>query len=209
MDVLRTICDATSPQPGIDGWNWMAELDRAVDGVLAQCVSLDPQTDGARRRTSDGRSVWLPPVTSHMTTAQVILEEDVIITWAIECSTVRPSPSQTIEVGQLDMLQAEAAACVAGYDPLAMVVGPAGAGKTTMLRAAVDDLGRQTRRVYGLAPTAKAARVLQEGTGMECDTVAKLLYELDHPDPNRSEITCTRSSPSFPRRSAANGFENP
>ncbi len=188
MDVLRTICDVTSTQPGIDGTKWMVELDRAVDEVLAQCVSLDPPTDGASRRTSDGRSVWLPPVTSHMTSEQVILEEDAIITWAIECSTVRPSPSQTLEVGQLDILQAEAAADVAGQDPLTMVVGPAGAGKTTMLRAAVDDLGRQTRPVYGLAPTAKAARVLQEGTGMACDTVAKLLYEWRQPDrPSRSE----------------------
>ena len=58
-----------------------------------------------------------------------------------------------------------------------LVVGPAGAGKTTMLAAAVDDLTAQGRVVFGVAPTAKAARVLESETGMGSDTVAKLLHE--------------------------------
>ena len=58
-----------------------------------------------------------------------------------------------------------------------LVVGPAGAGKTTMLAAAVDDLTTQGRVVFGVAPTAKAARVLESETGMGSDTVAKLLHE--------------------------------
>ena len=79
-------------------------------------------------------------------------------------------------------MQTEAAAAVAGSDRLVLVVGPAGAGKTTMLHAAVADLMRQGRPVFGLAPTAKAARVLETGTGMHCDTVAKLLHEHRRPD---------------------------
>ena len=55
-----------------------------------------------------------------------------------------------------------------------------------MLQAAVSDLHGQQRAVMGLAPTAKAARVLQTETGMIADTVAKLLYELDRPDSNDS-----------------------
>ena len=54
---------------------------------------------------------------------------------------------------------------------------PAGAGKTRMLAAAVDDLERQGRPVFGVAPTAKAARVLEAETRMPTDTVAKLLHE--------------------------------
>jgi hypothetical protein len=79
-------------------------------------------------------------------------------------------------------MQAEAAASVAGEDRLVLVVGPAGAGKTTMLHAAVTDLTGQGRPVFGLAPTAKAARVLGSETGMECDTVAKLLHEWHRTD---------------------------
>ena len=88
-----------------------------------------------------------------------------------------PAPSTTVNTGRLDVMQAEAAAAVAGRDRLVLVVGPAGAGKTTMLAAAVDDLTAQGRIVFGVAPTAKAARVLESETGMGSDTVAKLLHE--------------------------------
>jgi hypothetical protein len=74
-------------------------------------------------------------------------------------------------------MQAEAAAAVAGTDRLVLVVGPAGAGKTTMLHTAADDLRVDGRAVFGYAPTAKAARVLETGTGIACDTIAKLLHE--------------------------------
>ena len=36
--------------------------------------------------------------------------------------------------------------------------------------------------VFGVAPTAKAARVLERDTGMRADTVAKLLHEWQRPD---------------------------
>ena len=51
-----------------------------------------------------------------------------------------PEPSTTIDRAGLDVLQADAAAAVAGADRLVLVVGPAGTGKTTMLERAVDDL---------------------------------------------------------------------
>ena len=86
-------------------------------------------------------------------------------------------PSITFDRNGLDVLQADAAAAVAGHDPLVLVVGPAGTGKTTSLRRAVEDLRRQHRPVFGVAPTAKAAKVLRDETGMPADTVAKLLYE--------------------------------
>jgi hypothetical protein len=63
-----------------------------------------------------------------------------------------------------------------------LVVGPAGAGKTRMLTAAREDLHAHTRPVFGLAPTAKAARVLERDTGMVADTVAKLLHEWSRVD---------------------------
>ena len=67
----------------------------------------------------------------------------------------------------LDALQADAAAAVAGDDRLVLVVGPAGAGKTRMLAAAVDDLRRAAAATCSaVAPTAKAARALERDTGM-------------------------------------------
>ena len=63
-------------------------------------------------------------------------------------------------------MQGEAAAAVAGDDRLVLVVGPAGAGKTRMLTAAATDLHHHGRDVFGVAPTAKAARILERDTGI-------------------------------------------
>ena len=76
-----------------------------------------------------------------------------------------PSPSQSIVRGHLDVLQAAAAAEVAGEDRVVVIIGPAGAGKTSTLTAAVDDLHAHGRPAFGIAPTAKAARVLETETG--------------------------------------------
>ena len=184
MDVLRQLCDTVSPQPGHDATTWATALDAAVDTVLAECVDLDPTDTGTHRR-SDGRSVWIEPIAKQSTSAHVLAQEEHIITFALDAQTPEPSPSATIVEDRLDDAQRTAASAVAGHDRLVVVVGPAGAGKTAMLEAAVADLHNQHRVVIGLAPTARAAAVLKQETGAECDTVAKLLFELDHPDTTR------------------------
>ena len=63
-----------------------------------------------------------------------------------------------------------------------VVVGPAGTGKTTMLRAAVDDLDRHGRPVFGVSTTAKAALTLERETGTQADTIAKLVHEWGQPE---------------------------
>ena len=112
----------------------------------------------------------------------MLVQEERILTWAMDAQADPASPSRTVERTGLDVLQADAAASVAGDDRLVLVVGPAGAGKTRMLAAAVNDLHAQHRAVFGVAPTAKAARVLERDTGMRADTVAKLLHEWQRPD---------------------------
>ncbi|MGZ0192452.1 MAG: ATP-dependent DNA helicase [Acidimicrobiales bacterium] len=185
MDVLRTICDTVTPQPGHDATTWATALDKAVDRVLGSCIDLDPETDRTVRRSCDGRSLYIEPITNQSTSEHVLAQEEHILTWALDAQAGDPIPSHTVADDALDDGQHDAASAVAGHDRLVLVVGPAGAGKTRMLQAAVTDLHAQTRSVIGFAPTAKAARVLETGTGMPADTVAKLLYELDHPDPNR------------------------
>jgi conjugative relaxase-like TrwC/TraI family protein len=177
MDVLRVVTDQLRPQPSINGERWVSALDRAVDLVLNECVDLDPDNDGVTRRTSDGRSPWIEPVAAHVTSRQILEQEEAILVWALDKQLVDSEPSYSIDRAGLDVLQADAAAAVAGEDELVLIVGPAGAGKTTMLRAAVSDLCAHSRDVFGVAPTAKAARVLERETGMTADTVAKLLLE--------------------------------
>ncbi|MGX5771756.1 AAA family ATPase [Microbacterium trichothecenolyticum] len=75
---------------------------------------------------------------------------------------------------ELDEGQVDAAAAIAGTDRLVSVTGPAGAGKTTMLRVARDALSRQGRQLVVVAPTKKAASV----AGREIGTTALSLHAL-------------------------------
>ena len=180
-DVVQAICDHQRPLARIPGERWAQLVEQAADRVLEHCVDLDPP-DPTIRRTSDGRSAWVEPTAPRFTSDCVLAQEEEIITWATVAQQFPPRPSTTLNDDGLDVLQAEAAAAVAGHDELALVVGPAGAGKTRMLAAAVDDLHHHNRPVFGVAPTAKAARVLAIDTAMPTTTVAKLLHEWRHPD---------------------------
>jgi conjugative relaxase-like TrwC/TraI family protein len=180
-DVLRAICDRQRPVAEMPAERWLTVVERAADRVVEHCVDLDP-TGSTTRRGSDGRSVWIEPTAPGLTCEAVLVEEEAIITWAIDAQSAEPAPSTTVDTDGLDVFQADAAGAVAGWDELVLVVGPAGAGKTAMLARARQDLHRQVAPVFGLAPTAKAARVLERDTGIVADTVAKLLHEWSRPD---------------------------
>ncbi len=181
MDILHAVTDRLRPQPDMSGERWARLLDRAVDRVLGECVVLDPDGDGTRRR-SDGRSLWIEPVAAQVTSHQVLTQEEAILTWVVDSQLDDPAPSPTVTRGELDVLQYAAAAAVAGEARVVVIVGPAGTGKTTTLATAVTDLHRHSWPVFGVAPTAKAAKVLGRETGMHTDTVAKLLHEWARPD---------------------------
>lgn len=176
-DVLQAVCDLTPPVAGVPGQRWAAAVERACDRVIETCTTLDPHADRSPRRTSDGRSIWIAPCEAHLTTDHVLAQEERIVLFAIEAHDTPAQPSPTVDRTGLDVLQADAAAAVAGRDPLVLVVGPAGTGKTTTLRRAAADLGANGRGVFAVAPTAKAAKVLRDESGMPSATVAKLLHE--------------------------------
>jgi conjugative relaxase-like TrwC/TraI family protein len=180
-DLLAAICDHTPPQPGYSGADWARALERAADRVRDLHRDLDPDIAGATR-AGDGRSIWMDPVVKHLTHDRVLAQEERILTYVLKAQDRDPRPSATVDVTGLDPLQADVARAVAGTDQVVLVVGPAGAGKTTTLTAAQADLCHQHRPVYGIAPTGKAARVLEAETGIPADTIAKLLYEWDRPD---------------------------
>jgi exodeoxyribonuclease V alpha subunit len=77
----------------------------------------------------------------------------------------------------LDPEQVMAAAAVAGSDELVAVTGPAGAGKTTMLRVARALLIAQRRRMLVIAPTKKAAAVAGRETAADAASIHALLYD--------------------------------
>jgi hypothetical protein len=65
---------------------------------------------------------------------------------------------------------------------LQLAIAPAGAGKTTAMRALTLAWTQDRGQVLGLAPSAGAAAVLAEQTGIRTDTLAKLIWSLDHGD---------------------------
>ena len=180
--IVGALTDIARPDPSLSGEEWADRIEGWADAVTRRCLELDPDDTNAARRASDGRSIWHEPISTHITTEAILAEEELIASWALDAQATEPQPSLTVTAGHLDVLQADVAAAVAGHDRLVLVVGPAGAGKTTTLRAAIDDLDRAGRPVFGVAPSAKAARVLERETGATSDTLAKLLHEWQRDD---------------------------
>ena len=174
-DVLQAVCDLAPAVSHLAGSEWARTLDHACDQVIAACVTLDPSTTGPVR-AGDGRSIWIAPSEPHLTHPDVLAQEERILAF----SATRGDPatsSATVDRAGLDALQADVAAAVAGNARLVLVVGPAGTGKTTALARAATDLRFHHRPAFGVAPTAKAAKVLRDETGLAADTLAKLLHE--------------------------------
>jgi ATP-dependent exoDNAse (exonuclease V) alpha subunit len=69
-----------------------------------------------------------------------------------------------------------AAAAVASSDPLVIVEGAAGAGKTTMLGVAIKVAAEQGRMSRVVAPTLSAAQVAHDELGVPATSVAALVH---------------------------------
>lgn len=81
------------------------------------------------------------------------------------------------DLSALDASQGVAACGIAGTHGLVTVTGPAGAGKTTMLRAAFAALTSQRRRMLVVAPTRKAASVASREVGAAASSIHTLLSD--------------------------------
>jgi conjugative relaxase-like TrwC/TraI family protein len=175
--IIAALTDIARPDPTVTGTQWAERIEHWADAVIAHCTELDPIDSTTPCRTSNGRSLRHEPISPHITTEAILAEEEHIASWALAAQADGSLPSTTVDVGHLDVLQADVARAVAGLDQLVLVVGPAGTGKTTTLRAAIDDLDGHRRPVFGVAPSAKGARVLKRETGIATDTLDKLLHE--------------------------------
>jgi len=81
------------------------------------------------------------------------------------------------DLSAMDASQSAAACAIAGTDGLVTVAGPAGTGKTTMLRAAFAALTSQRRRMLVVAPTRKAASVASREVGAAASSIHALLSD--------------------------------
>ena len=84
----------------------------------------------------------------------------------------------SLDAGQASLVRQM---CTSGAR-LQLAIAPAGAGKTTAMRAITVAWTQDGGDVVGLAPSAAAAAVLREQTGIGSDTLAKLSWSLQHRD---------------------------
>ncbi|MCP3851842.1 MAG: AAA family ATPase, partial [Gammaproteobacteria bacterium] len=156
-------------------------LDRlTTDAIEGRCVDISrPTPEGATLRR-DGRPTTEAASDRALTTPAILAQEHELTAWAERRTSAQWTDStdapRRAEI-ELTIAQAETAAAVAGDSHLVLVVGPAGTGKTTALKPAVDQLHTEGRSVFGVAPSAVAAEVLAAETGTTTDTIDKLLFE--------------------------------
>lgn len=186
-EVQRQIRDTGLPADRLAG-----AVGRVVDEIQALSVNLTPDRDpiaepGALRR-SDGTSVYRHTGRDHFTTSRVLdAEERIIIaaastdaaawsTDAVELAILAARLDGTeLNAGQEQLVRAMA--CSGRRVQLALA--PAGAGKTTAMRVLAGVWTEAGADVLGLAPSAAAAAALCDATGMPCETLAKLVHDLD------------------------------
>ena len=165
-DVARHLATIIGPDSTADAAGLVAEIDRLAALAELRCTALAPERTDTTQHRNDGR-----PVTEHVTdrlftTAAILRQEQNLQTWATNAVGT---------VASTDDPQEAAAHAITGHDPLVIVVGPAGTGKTHTTARAVTALQAQGRPVVGLAPSGKAADVLGTEARFPTDTLAGFL----------------------------------
>ncbi|MEO8696518.1 MAG: MobF family relaxase [Acidimicrobiales bacterium] len=159
----------------------VGQLETLTEAITRDLlVDLSPAiVDGVALRR-DGRPITESVIARVLTTPVILAEEHHIAAWAQQRLSLPVTDKPVLlapVLTELDHAQLELAAAVAGDAPLVLAVGPAGTGKTTALKPAVAQLRYERRTVFGVAPSAAAAQVLADETGLGADTVDKLLVE--------------------------------
>ena len=173
-----------------------ALVDLLVGGVLdRRCVALVAPADDIAEpealRRVDGSSVYTVAGADLYTSQRILDAEQRLV------ATAGRYGGTVVDESAVDLALLEMAANRTALDPgqaglvrqmctssarLQLAIAPAGAGKTTAMRALTLAWTQDGGQVLGLAPSAAAAAVLAEQTGIRTDTLAKLTWSLDHGD---------------------------
>ncbi|MCZ3390035.1 MAG: relaxase domain-containing protein [Actinomycetia bacterium] len=170
--------------------------DRVVQAALASCVSLEPPdlfTVPDAYRRADGSSAFRRPGEEAFTHDRVLDAEQRLLDahantsgpTAMEDTARRiatsPQPARHGDAPvRLAKDQVDAVITIATSGRrLDVLVGPAGTGKTTTLRAlrATWEATHGRGSVIGLAPSATAAQELAAALNISCENTAKWLHE--------------------------------
>lgn len=193
-DVVQAVTRHVDPAVGSGASEVRAHVERIADQVLANsmvvCLHAPERVDvPASLVRRDGGSVWDPPQTTRFTTREMLAVEGRIlhaaqIGRAAGIGRIAPETLESAiatERTQLGIDQAEALRAITSQGRrIEVVIGPAGTGKTTLLRVAARAWDGAGYQVIGLAHTAVAADVLRTEADMTADTVAKFFDLCDH-----------------------------
>jgi conjugative relaxase-like TrwC/TraI family protein len=171
-------------------------VDLLVDEVLdRRSIALVPPRDGidepqALRRV-DGSSVYTVTGAALYTSPRILDAEQRLVATAgrgdgavvdesaVDLALLEMAANGTaLDAGQASLVRQM---CTSGAC-LQLAIAPAGAGKTTAMRALTLAWTQDGGQVLGLAPSAAAAAVLGQQTGIRADTLAKLTWSLRHGD---------------------------
>ncbi|MFV0433833.1 MAG: MobF family relaxase [Leucobacter sp.] len=188
----------TSALRAIAGWRFRSPADReqavkrVVDLVISQAVPLTPKNPLRtpwRFRTADGEDMFHPESRDLYTTTEVWDAEERLL------KAGRQTAGAVVDEDLVDQLigtpTGSERRILSDDQSLAVqnlltsgrtvdvLVGPAGAGKTTSLEKLREIWETQhgAGSVRGLAPTARAAEVLADSLGIETENTAKWLHE--------------------------------
>ncbi len=185
-EVEREVAARLPAAHGVDALDQVRAVQQAAgEIVVSRCVDLAPVgVRGAAGAALEDSGL------QRYSTRELVEQEQRVVRWFSEAAAAGGEPivlGAKLAVG-LDPEQAQAAGLVAGHGGLVVVVGPAGAGKTRAMSAAVAALRQQGRPVLGLAPSARAAEQLERQAGVRSETVARFLTEQECLDGPSGEL---------------------
>jgi conjugative relaxase-like TrwC/TraI family protein len=182
-DVIQAWCAQMHPGTDVTA----REIEVHVDELLrsqAFVTLLDANDKGAAIRLRDGRLVAALPDDRRYTTPELLAVEHRIIAVAT-APAAAPTANAAATDEALDarpLLSAEQVEMVRGLTAdagrISVVVGKAGTGKTYALEAARAAWEAAGVRVMGAAVARRAARELEEGSGIVSTSVAALVADV-------------------------------
>ncbi|WP_131104480.1 MobF family relaxase [Ornithinimicrobium sufpigmenti] len=169
-------------------------VEQLTQAALAHSTAMtsakaDPISEPEPLRRANGASVYTV-AGSQLFTSTAILEAEQRLVAAAGRFDGGRACEQDIDMALLESVangvafNAGQAALVKGMAAsgarLQLAIAPAGSGKTTAMRALARAWESSGGTVVGLAPSAAAAAVLRENAGTQADTLAKLVWHLEH-----------------------------
>jgi conjugative relaxase-like TrwC/TraI family protein len=145
-DVAREIAALVPADAAGSATELVGLLDNLAARAVTRCIELHPPARENLPRRGDGRPISEHVTSRRLSTRAILGQEARLIGWARDAAGGGPARS-----GEDAAIRA-----VSGDQALVLMVGPAGAGKTTTLARSVGQLRQQDRAVIGLAPSGKA-----------------------------------------------------